>query len=203
MATKICSWCKTEKEYSEFYRWVRSKDGYQSHCKMCDDERTKEYRKNNAEKIKQRKHNYWENNKDRFLDKNREYYHAHRDILLLKNKENGKKNRIHYSEYHKEWRHKTKKGQVYFHRRRQLERNASGRGISSSDWLFILDKYNHTCLCCGRNDIDLTIDHIIPLSRGGEHDINNIQPLCGKCNSIKGIRTIDYRVEQIGPNQND
>ena len=50
-----------------------------------------------------------------------------------------------------------------------------------------------TCLCCGRADIPMTADHIVPLSKGGRNDIGNIQPLCRGCNSSKGTKTIDYR----------
>ena len=34
------------------------------------------------------------------------------------------------------------------------------------------------------------IDHVIPLSRGGAHTIDNAQTMCGRCNSIKGIRVL-------------
>jgi hypothetical protein len=45
----------------------------------------------------------------------------------------------------------------------------------------------HRCLRCGALD-DLTIDHIIPVSQGGTHRIENLQTLCGSCNSAKGDR---------------
>jgi 5-methylcytosine-specific restriction endonuclease McrA len=35
---------------------------------------------------------------------------------------------------------------------------------------------------------DLTVDHIIPVSRGGTHAWHNLQVLCRRCNSAKGAR---------------
>lgn len=41
------------------------------------------------------------------------------------------------------------------------------------------------CRRCGTID-DLTIDHIFPLIRGGESNLENLQVLCRPCNSSKG-----------------
>lgn len=51
------------------------------------------------------------------------------------------------------------------------------------------DKY---CLCCGSYE-RLSIDHVIPISKGGMNVIENLQTLCVSCNSKKGNKTIDYR----------
>ena len=40
------------------------------------------------------------------------------------------------------------------------------------------------CLFCGNLD-NLTIDHIKPYSKGGTHDLSNLQCLCSKCNRMK------------------
>lgn len=60
------------------------------------------------------------------------------------------------------------------------------------EWLDLCNKYNNRCLCCGEKN-KLTVDHVIPISKGGMNTIDNIQPLCGSCNSKKNNKEIDYR----------
>lgn len=44
---------------------------------------------------------------------------------------------------------------------------------------------------------NLTIDHIIPRSRGGTDDPDNLQLLCAACNSTKGDRTQAYLIQAL------
>ncbi len=46
----------------------------------------------------------------------------------------------------------------------------------------------HTCLYCGGKQ-DLTLDHVLPKSRGGATNWANLATACKKCNSIKGNKT--------------
>lgn len=48
------------------------------------------------------------------------------------------------------------------------------------------------CLVCGTED-NLTVDHIVPLSRGGTHTFDNLQTLCAHHNCVKGTKSLDYR----------
>lgn len=46
----------------------------------------------------------------------------------------------------------------------------------------------HCCARCGATD-DLEVDHKHPLTRGGDESEENLQVLCGRCNSSKGNTT--------------
>ncbi|HAX68108.1 MAG TPA: hypothetical protein DCY14_00740 [Anaerolineae bacterium] len=79
-------------------------------------------------------------------------------------------------------------------RRRALKLAAKG-SHTEKEWQDLKEHYNFTCLCCRKKEpeIKLTRDHVIPLTEGGSDSINNIQPLCARCNSKKNNKHIDYR----------
>jgi hypothetical protein len=87
------------------------------------------------------------------------------------------------------------KYRYYSKKRKFLLRSSSGNGMYYlSEWRSLKEKYNYTCPCCHQSEptIKLTVDHIVPLSKGGSNYITNIQPLCHKCNLIKSNKTIQY-----------
>jgi 5-methylcytosine-specific restriction endonuclease McrA len=49
------------------------------------------------------------------------------------------------------------------------------------------------CVRCGKHleGNDYTIDHIIPLNKGGTHDLHNLQAMCRVCNGTKQDKTLD------------
>lgn len=56
----------------------------------------------------------------------------------------------------------------------------------------IFDRDNNQCVFCGSQE-NLSLDHIIPFSRGGRTIEENLQTVCKPCNSKKGSkRTFQY-----------
>lgn len=55
----------------------------------------------------------------------------------------------------------------------------------------VLARDHYTCQYCGDQPgkAELTIDHVLPRSRGGNHSWDNVVTACGPCNRRKGNRT--------------
>lgn len=53
----------------------------------------------------------------------------------------------------------------------------------------VLRRDAYKCVYCGRGDIALTVDHVIPKARGGQDTWDNMVCACTKCNNKKGSRT--------------
>jgi len=54
----------------------------------------------------------------------------------------------------------------------------------------IFERDNHTCQYCGAIGGDLTVDHVLPRSRGGLHTWDNVVTACRACNHRKGGKTL-------------
>lgn len=58
----------------------------------------------------------------------------------------------------------------------------------------IWDKSEGRCWYCGRPMHpfrDFSIDHMVPISRGGQHTYDNLVPCCEPCNRKKGPRPVE------------
>ena len=52
----------------------------------------------------------------------------------------------------------------------------------------LINKYGSKCVECGEelNGSEITLDHIKPISKGGETSFENCQIMCQPCNNKKG-----------------
>lgn len=70
-------------------------------------------------------------------------------------------------------------------RRRAAKANAAISDLTIAQWKEIKAAFAYRCAYCGTKPHTLTMDHITPLSRGGNHTASNIVPACRSCNSSK------------------
>lgn len=176
--TKRCTKCGQTKLLTEFSKNSEHSDGLASNCRKCVYENEKKWKKKNPEKVSARQ--------KRWRDANRE-------SQIVRCKEWRDNNQAYTKEYDKEYRQTHKQERAILQRNRKARERQSGVKITAQEWVNLKDKYGNKCLCCGRNDTVLAMDHVVPLSKGGIHSIDNIQPLCKSCNSHKSDKIIDYR----------
>ncbi len=87
----------------------------------------------------------------------------------------------------------TKENECRRTHKRRVELAENGGDYTLEEWADLCEKYDNKCLCCGKSNVKLTVDHVIPVSKGGQNTIENIQPLCKSCNSKKRTSATDYR----------
>lgn len=90
-------------------------------------------------------------------------------------------------EYQRKWWKNHPEKLRHKKRRRYARKKGADGDYTLKEWKELKEKFNHKCPKCGKEEpeIELTVDHIVPLSKGGNNDIDNIQPLCRKCNAQK------------------
>jgi hypothetical protein len=205
-----CSGCRVMKPLSEFYRNKNKKYGRGYKCKTCFMEKRRQecienperyinasrrFRENHpgvcAEYARQRR----KNNIDKVRESNRKYRLSHREahanaarLWREANPERATENRKKYAEKHPEMN-------VACLQRRRARKLKAGGNFTAQEWRDLKAFYNHTCLCCGKQEpeIKLSPDHVKALADGGSNSIDNIQPLCKLCNERKYTKHIDYR----------
>lgn len=130
-------------------------------------ERNRQWMADNAERRKAWKRAYAEENRDRILAYARDY--------AQRNPEANRR---------------------AAHIRRVRERDGDIREVTEVDLRRLLDRYGNACAYCGSGH-DLTLDHVVPVSRGGRHAIGNLVPACRSCNSSKGPKLlVEFRVSR-------
>lgn len=83
-------------------------------------------------------------------------------------------------------------------RHRRRHREGDKIALTVDDVLAIKTKFDFQCFKC-RSKIDLTLDHHVPLAKGGKFIIENVVLLCRTCNGLKADALPDefYSVEEL------
>lgn len=87
------------------------------------------------------------------------------------------------------WKFMTDAKHRLYHRAKSKARKVVQRGgqpvhLSAMHLWRHWARFDHCCAYCGRNG-DLEVEHVVPISKGGQHHLGNIVPACHSCNSNK------------------
>jgi 5-methylcytosine-specific restriction endonuclease McrA len=84
---------------------------------------------------------------------------------------------------------------------------ARERGIQKISKLRLMRLYNAarwSCIYCGRFcRLSITIDHVVPLSKGGNNEISNLVPACKQCNNAKSDMSLGEFAHKNGTTKRD
>lgn len=180
------AWSSANKEKIKQYRLNAKNDpGHIIACKKCGEQKYSRIRCKNCNRLYMAK-SYSEDG-EKFRKRSRERREKFPEITKAQKSDSWKKNQKYFQEKAKEWgrknRHRT---QVYTSSCRAKRRLAPGI-FTAEEWVGIMYSQNGMCFDCGEAR-NLSIGHMIPLSRGGRDSSENIVAQCMDCNRKQGTR---------------
>ena len=170
----------------------------------------RKYVEANKDHYRELKRAHQKANPEKYDEALRKYRETHREEINAKARERRQQKLEHYREIGRKSREKhaeernayqreygkanRDKLTLYTNTRRARKLEAEG-SHTDEEWQELKAFYDFKCLRCGKQEpeIKLTRDHVIPLTQGGSDSIDNVQPLCTRCNSKKNNKHIDYR----------
>lgn len=162
---KQCTVCKIEKPLSMFSPDKRIASGLQSRCKHCYAKIMRERRSDNPDRHREAVKRSTLKHYDAKLRRNREYRYSNPEKVTLWKKADRKKNKA-----------------------RVLADNANRRAMIRGE--LSIDVISIYCLRDFYREMSLGeefhVDHIIPISRGGAHQADNLQVIPAIDNLRKG-----------------
>jgi 5-methylcytosine-specific restriction endonuclease McrA len=167
---RTCNICGCIKPLSGFYLRDYGKR-HQRICKQCHNERCHKWQANNVEREKERRRKYYADHPEQHKESCRKWRKEHpercREISLKHSQ--------------------TQQGKLASRIRSHNRRSKMKGKITITEWNKIKQQQGFRCYWCkGKfKDEELTMDHVIALSKGGLHDASNIVAACMPCNSKK------------------
>ena len=193
--TLYCPNCRVIRNRMKHKKWADKN-------KEAELERNRKYKRENREKVNARKKIARLNNHEHYLEVARKKYYRNHEKHLEWNRENYRKHkekrRAKAREYHiknaevirqkvKEWTiNNPEKVKAYSHLKRARKLNAIGE-YTPDEFTSTCEEFSWCCCYCGKSVTEktVTIDHAVPISKGGSNYIENLLPACRKCNSSK------------------
>lgn len=137
-----------------------------------------------------RKYNHRQRKDPTFRKKKADYMREWRQRPDIKKRQNSLECKKQSNKRVQEYR-QTEKGKqtvrMFVKNRQHLKRAYKGSAITTLQWEVKIREYNYRCAYCGKR-CAMTMDCVIPLSKGGTYSAENVVPACAECNDKKGAK---------------
>lgn len=193
---KVCTKCKVWRPVTRYLKRLASLDGYDSICKECRNAASRQWRAENKDRVAGLNQEFYKTNRAERLAYHRRYRQTNKERIKQLMSKFRRERPDYHRNYMRRWaQENVDKIRAKDNARRVFKMDRSDT-FTAAEWQALKARYNYTCLRCGRREpeIKLTVDHVVPISKGGAGTIDNIQPLCKPCNSAKHDAIIDYRL---------
>lgn len=165
----------------------RDRKAYKAAYDAAHQEEAAAYRAANRERLKAEKVAWYQANRKRILARtkaraadNREKISAYQATYYMTRTSKVKARVAAYRAAYPEKK-------AHLENRRRARKAGNGGSHTLADRIEKFELLGNACFYCGAPE--MTVDHDIPLARGGMDDIRNILPACRSCNSKKNART--------------
>lgn len=215
---RLCESC------SAILYWVKRRTGaYPRLCTPCRRARAKQsrdrYNRENAEANRERWKRYREQNADKRSAYYQRYYAERREYHAQRGREWRERNRDRHRKYMESYRREKREELLEYKRRynaanqdRRTDWEAARRARLKSAAVEdvrrreVYERDGGKCclrlVCSGRKRLPFDggwhLDHIVPLSHGGDHSYANVQVACPECNMAKGAQPVGEQTRLIG-----
>jgi 5-methylcytosine-specific restriction endonuclease McrA len=177
--SKPCKKCQRLLPLTDFHKNSNISDGHKNSCKACESRLYAEYRAKKPRNVTVEQQQKW--------NQARKAKYTESDLRSMK--------RVYYQNNKPMFRESRKRylaknpglNAAYVRKYEAIKR---GNGVFLVTKKEVANLVQGCCFYCKCNSTKLTLDHVIPLSRGGTHSIGNLVGACGSCNSSKGNKFI-------------
>jgi len=188
----ICSQCKKEKPEMEFSKSATAKNGHKGWCKMCSNKGHKAWYRANRKKCLIDRKAYYQANKEKVAALQKAYELANKKKVAARKRAYCLANKEKIAAYYAKNREKRNVNN------RKYKSLKAGNNHESYKDIDVFERDGWICQLCGRkinrrlkwpHPYSKSIDHIIPLSKGGADALINVQSAHLRCNISKNAGT--------------
>lgn len=210
---KPCVVCGQLKRLEDYHKDTNRLDGHCSKCKECACKDSRIWRVSHLDRERENNRRWNHINRDRKNARARVWEAANSEKLAAQRRircalfpqryrDNNKRWRLAHPDTCNDASRAWQKANPIKHAQYQEKRRAAKAGakLGQTDFALIMKRDKRTCHICGTKVTKNTVsfDHLVPLSKGGPHTIENLRVAHRRCNSRRGAGRIPAQLLLFG-----